>query len=51
MICEKFVAVATPGWLMNLISVGIEKLIVGSRIYVLTFNRIAVRQFMLLFLS
>ncbi|EJW87653.1 hypothetical protein WUBG_01429 [Wuchereria bancrofti] len=43
MICEKFAAVATPGWLMNLISVGIEKLIVGSRIYVLTFSRVAVQ--------
>ncbi|KAM3726562.1 Huntingtin [Dirofilaria immitis] len=43
MICENFVAVGTPGWLMNLISVGIEKLIVGSRIYVLTFSRIAVQ--------
>ncbi|OZC09194.1 hypothetical protein X798_03738 [Onchocerca flexuosa] len=43
MICEKFVAVTTPGWLMNLISVGIEKLIIGSRIYVLTFSRIAVQ--------
>ncbi|CAG9533508.1 unnamed protein product [Cercopithifilaria johnstoni] len=43
MICEKFVAVATPGWLMNLMSVGIEKLIVGSRIYVLTFSRVAVQ--------
>ncbi|VBB26200.1 unnamed protein product [Acanthocheilonema viteae] len=43
MICEKFVALATPSWLMNLICVGIEKLIVGSRIYVLTFSRIAVQ--------
>uniref|UniRef100_A0A0R3RWB7 Huntingtin n=1 Tax=Elaeophora elaphi TaxID=1147741 RepID=A0A0R3RWB7_9BILA len=43
MICEKFVSVVTPGWLMNLISVGIEKLIVGSRIYVLTFSRVAVQ--------
>ncbi|VDN91041.1 unnamed protein product [Brugia pahangi] len=43
MICEKFAAVTTPGWLMNLISVGIEKLIIGSRIYVLTFSRVAVQ--------
>ncbi|EJD74722.1 hypothetical protein LOAG_18001, partial [Loa loa] len=43
MICERFFALATPGWLMNLISVGIEKLIVGSRIYVLTFSRVAVQ--------
>lgn len=46
MICEKFVEFATPGWLMNLISVGIEKLIISSRIYVLTFSRVAVRQFL-----
>ncbi|VDN01026.1 unnamed protein product [Thelazia callipaeda] len=43
LVCEKFTAASTPLWLMDLLTVGVEKLIVGSRIYVLTFSRIAVQ--------
>ncbi|VDK34995.1 unnamed protein product [Gongylonema pulchrum] len=42
-VCENFVAYTATERLMNFLTAGIERLIVGSRIYVLTFSRIAVQ--------
>uniref|UniRef100_F1KPL5 Huntingtin n=1 Tax=Ascaris suum TaxID=6253 RepID=F1KPL5_ASCSU len=43
LVCESFTSMLTPMWLMDLLTSGIERLVVSSRIYILSFNRIAIQ--------
>lgn len=42
---DSFISILTPTWLMDLLTCGIEQLIISSHIYILPFNRMAFRMF------